>query len=100
MNLVNELNSKRDIKVTYTGRYPNMCRGTLIIEVNGQIIYSEDYVTESTGSCGFNHDYSESYIDSGTLIWDPEHARQFPQYIRDAVEDELSKFDVCCGGCL
>lgn len=98
MNLVNELKSERRIKVTYDGRYPNTCRGTLTIKVNDEIIYCEKYVTESTGSCGFTNGYSESYINSGRLIW--EDAGKFPSDIRDAVEEELSKFDVCCGGCL
>lgn len=86
------------IEVTYDGRYPNTCSGTLSIKVDDKVIYSQKHRCRSTGSCYFTNGYSEEHVERGELYW--EDADNFDEEIRDLVELELSKYNVCCGGCL
>ena len=51
--------------VSYDGESPNLCRGTLVIEVDGEKWRLEN-VLESNGDCGFNDDYTESYCYGGS----------------------------------
>lgn len=50
--------------ISYDGKWPTLCMGTLVVEKDGKQ-YSMKHVLESSGSCGFNKDYSESYINKG-----------------------------------
>jgi len=90
------------IKVTYDGAYPNTCSGTLKIFIEGVEVYSNDYCTNSTGCVSFTAEWDE-IITEGVLEWipEPEDVRGFIcEAIREAVAEELSKFHVCCGGCV
>jgi len=90
----------RNIKVKYDGRRPCVCGGNLKIWVNNQLIYDEDYQCSSTGRCyiDFNSPDQEEHVESGKLVWD--EAKKFDKEIQDAVKNELSKVQVCCGGCI
>ena len=94
-------NIYRDIEVTYDGKFPCTCSGTLTIKVDGKEIYKKDYCCHSTGSVTFDEDWNEN-VFSGELIWDEELL--IPEDIRltvkNAVRIELSKHEVCCGGCV
>lgn len=85
------------IKVTYDGEYPNACTGTLTIIVDGEIIYSKKHCCTSTGNCYFTEDWDD-VIEDGTLEWNDKDS--FSKEIVNAVYEELSKINVCCGGCL
>ena len=50
--------------ISYDSKWPILCMGTLVVEKDGKQ-YSMKHVLESSGSCGFNKDYSESYINKG-----------------------------------
>lgn len=75
--------------------------GTLVVEKDGKQ-YSMKHVLESDGSCGFNKDYSESYINKGEwLIVE----RYLPKELQDNIEEltYLVNKNIpygCCGGCL
>lgn len=87
----------RDIIVNYNGDYPTSCMGTLKITVDGKEIYNKDFCCHSTGSVWFDDDWME-HVEDGELIWNDK--KKFPKDVRAAVEKELSKVHVCCGGCV
>ncbi len=87
----------KTIKVKYDGKYPNTCSGLLTITVDGTVIYEERRRCYSTGSVWFDDNWSE-HVEEGKLEW--EDASKFSKEIQDAVEMELSNFQVCCGGCI
>lgn len=99
------------INVEYTGKWPNMCSGNLIIYRNKDKIYtSNDYSFRSTGSVGFeNDDYNYPFIETGKLVWEDKDYEEYNKWlvlqsdqieINEAVEKLLSSIEVCCGGCL
>jgi hypothetical protein len=95
-NKTNKSNLLQTIRVEYDGKYPNMCSGTLKIWVN-EVIYEKKGVCESTGTCAFKK--GKGKITKGRLVWRESEARCWPTLQR-AVEEELERFEVCCGGCL
>jgi len=86
------------IEVTYDGKFPNACAGTLTITVDGEEVYSQKYECRSTGGVSFTKDWEE-IITHGELVWDPEEFKPSPE-IQAAVADVLSGVTVCCGGCV
>ena len=49
--------------VSYNGKFPNLCRGTLVIKVNGEEISLENYLI-SGGQCWFDKDRAD-HVESG-----------------------------------
>lgn len=49
--------------VSYNGKIPNLCRGTLVIKVNGEEISLENYLI-SGGRCWFNKDWVD-HVEKG-----------------------------------
>jgi len=86
--------------VSYDGRYPNLCSGELILNVNGKY-----YTWKSC--CGFLHsgggiqgDYEGTYsgewgIDYGQI---PDEIKEFADEIDVCVNDNIPWG--CCGGCI
>lgn len=115
--LVNKENLKNErVKfISYTGKYPNLCRGVLTLDIDGEIYkFGSDYSRywksdenydrfwNSGGSCGFTNGYKNSYVNKGEWEIDvldlPENLRQYAAEI-----DEVFNANVpygCCGGCL
>lgn len=86
--------------ISYDGKYPNLCRGTLVIEVNGKR-YELKYVIQSGGQVTFDEDWSadivsgEWYIDSDDL---PDELKPYREEIEEVVNDNIPYG--CCGGCI
>jgi len=111
--LINQKPEQKHVKfVLYTGRWPNLCNGKLILNIDGKDVvfgnkYTHKYVDfprfwESSGSAHFNIYTGGSDICTGEWIIDasllPE---QYQQYAREI--DEVFNGNVergCCGGCL
>lgn len=87
-----------NIRVLYDGEYPNLCRGTLTIIVNEETIYNKKYCLHSTGSVLFDEDYSNARVERGHLVW--EDSENYSEEIQKAVEEKLSEYHPCCGGCI
>ena len=85
------------ITVEYDGEYPVTCMGTLVIRRDGEVIYEKKYCCHSTGAVWFDENWNE-HVEAGRLIWDD--ADKWDKEVRDAVEDKLSDYWVCCGGCV
>lgn len=101
--------------VSYTGEYPNLCRGVLTLNIDGnEVKFGWDYrrpeecakyyppFWRSGGACGFYNDWSEMYISSGEWIVDEDELPvKYKKYINDI--EEVFNANVpygCCGGCL
>jgi len=72
---------KEEIKVSYNGRYPNSCSGTLKIWVEDKLIYNKKFCCRSTGSVWFDDSWDE-HVEEGELIW--EDANLGDANLRDA----------------
>lgn len=112
--------------VSYDGKYPNLCHGALVVNINGQDItfglpesiryanwetqkeyiqsdqYNEGFWV-SGGNCGFydNH-YSEAYCNTDAWQLDKvalkEQYKPYAQELIDMFNENVSYG--CCGGCL
>ena len=87
------------IEIKYDGKYPCTCMGTLTIIKDGIEIYQEKYCCHSTGSVWFDDDWND-HVESGELIWIENEAKQYSEEVQKSVADKLSKYFVCCGGCI
>ena len=90
--------------VSYSGKYPSLCCGTLVLEINGKK-YSFGWNENcdyrpfwSSGGC-INADYKvkqdEWFINVGEL---PEELHEYANEI-DMVFNENVEYG-CCGGCI
>ena len=92
--------------ISYDGKYPCLCMGTLILQIDG-INYSfgdEGHFIkfwESGGTCGFTDDWDENVTKGEWIINIEEIPKQFRKYSNEI--DEVFNNNVrygCCGGCL
>lgn len=87
-----------DIKfVSYDGAFPNLCRGKLILKINGEIVEFPNCCIE-TGGAVLEGD-NGYYTDSGpwTVVDIPKGYEQFSAEITQCVNDNIEQG--CCGGC-
>ena len=102
--------------VSYTGEYPNLCRGVLTLKIDGEeVVFGHNYCFNdwkndghyndfwsSGGSCGFSDDYSQSYVTGGEWEIDvlrlPENYRKYAHEIDQVFNENVESG--CCGGCL
>lgn len=86
--------------ISYNGRYPNLCSGTLVISLD-DIEYSMRYCMCSGGSVWFD-DEGDEHVDSGE--WKiiegelPEPLKPFVKDIEQLVNEHVEHG--CCGGCI
>lgn len=108
MSLVNYQDKKQKHVefVSYTGKYPNLCSGTLTLKIDGaewRFGYKEKNLPfwRSGGSCGFNDNWEEC-VTVGEWVIDvlglPEEIKKYATEI-DEVFNENVEFG-CCGGCI
>lgn len=116
MLINNETYMENNVKfVSYTGKYPNLCRGVLTLEIEGvEWKFGHDYSVGwendgnhdrfwySGGECYFTNNYSNSHVSSGEWIIDahkiPEEIRKYAAEINVVFNDNVEYG--CCGGCL
>ena len=86
--------------VSYGGVYPTLCRGKLIMELNGEKIIFPDNCLSSGGSVSFTDDWEE-IIESGA--WGiSSYPENFPDELQNEAEELVNdNIDFgCCGGCV
>lgn len=112
--VVSERTTEGNVKfISYDGHYPNLCSGTLELEVNGKRYRfgsqpwgrkTELFKTfwHSGGRCGFHGNYDSPYterneweIEEGNL---PEELKAYSAEIDRVFNDNVPYG--CCGGCL
>ena len=100
--------------ISYTGKYPNLCRGVLTLEIDGEEVrFGHDFnrsdwkedgnysgFWSSGGSCACLDWESSIYRDEWQISeWDiPEQYRKYAEEI-DEVFNENVDYG-CCGGCI
>lgn len=108
--LINSKDSSKcgEVKfISYTGKWPCLCFGTLTLEINGKEYtfgrggrYSSFW--HSGGSCGFTNGYRDSYVNQGEWKIDieelPEELRCYASEIDEVFNANVE--EGCCGGCL
>ena len=82
--------------VSYDGAYPNLCSGTLVLEVDG-VVRSAQYVLVSTGCINWRDDT----VVKGDWVLSADA----PQWMRDREKEILAVVNAnvrkgCCGGCI
>lgn len=85
---------------SYDGRFPNLCSGKLIMELDGKEIVFPSYCLLSGGSVWFDDNWSE-HVECGE--WEIiEFPKGFPEELKEkATELVNSNIDYgCCGGCV
>jgi hypothetical protein len=86
--------------VSYDGEYPNLCRGTLILNLDGKDVVFPPYCLSSGGSVWFTADWQE-VVESGEWSisdWPKDFPRELYSLAEQLVNDNVSPG--CCGGCV
>ena len=84
--------------VSYDGRYPNLCRGQLVVRIDGKEVNLGNCLI-SGGICYFDSDWSDIVTSGEWNIDDlPEEYEQYRKEIKE-VANENVPFG-CCGGCI
>ena len=85
--------------ISYDGAYPNLCRGTLEIKVNGEIHWLE-YCLQSGGDICRNEDWDMWAIQGPWEVDLSEYPKLQPYYeeIKECVNNNVPYG--CCGGCI
>jgi hypothetical protein len=97
--------------IEYTGKYPNLCSGTLTLDIDGEVVtfgYECGKVNypqfwHSGGSCGFlGRDYDETYCNNGE--WELDKT-VLPDKYKNIGKELIQVFNSnvrwgCCGGCI
>lgn len=80
--------------ISYDGAHPNLCRGTLLLEINGFVRWEFQLV--STGRCYFCGD--DEVIDKGPWrVKVPDDLIPLKEEIERVVNAHIPYG--CCGGC-
>lgn len=86
--------------ISYDGRYPNLCSGTLVVEMNGKRYEMKD-VLVSGGRVWFDSDWDE-HVEEGPWMTDydrlPEELKEHIDYLEYLVNKNVPHG--CCGGCV
>ena len=87
--------------ISYDGKYPNLCSGKLVLEVDGKQYTFPEFCLRSGGSAYFTNHYRNSHITHGEWsikAWPDD----FPEELKDeavcVVNANVKRG--CCGGCL
>lgn len=92
--------------VSYSGKYPNLCSGTLVLKVNGKIYRfghgeANECLLMSGGSICFS-DLNEFYTEHGpwVILCDrlPAELIPYASEISRCVNENIRHG--CCGGCI
>ena len=86
--------------VSYDGKYPNLCRGTLKMRLGENDVIFPEYCLSSGGSAGFTKDWEDVVTDGEWTI--SEWPENFPESLKEKAT-QLVNENVrhgCCGGCL
>lgn len=105
--MLKNFESKRVKFVSYNGKWPCLCTGTLILKIDDELVrfgMQEKYPSfwSSGGECGFMGDYTDAYINEGEWIINTEDLPdKYKKYVTeiDIVFNENVPHG-CCGGCL
>lgn len=82
--------------ISYSGKYPNLCRGKLILSIDGNIVIFDGMC--SGGSVWFDDDWNE-HVETGP--WSIDIPEKWIEYYDEIIECINSNIQHgCCGGCV
>jgi hypothetical protein len=86
--------------VSYDGAFPNLCSGTLILNVDGKNITFPDYCLSSGGNVSFDDEMNEEVTEGEWSI--SKFPESFPFELRQEATDIVNENVEygCCGGCV
>lgn len=89
--------------VSYNGRYPNLCSGTLKFKLNGKLYTLGEnrcFWLVSGGTVGFDEDWNEQVTTGPWSLPDsiPEELEPYRKEIEDMINKHIPWG--CCGGCI
>lgn len=84
--------------VSYDGKYPDLCMGTLVLEIDGKIVNPKG-VLMSGGSVTFYNGCADVEVTNGEWELDlPNEYLEFYDDIKKVVNENVPHG--CCGGCV
>ena len=84
--------------VSYDGKWPNLCSGTLVLKINGEEIVSSKLCMCSGGSVTFDADWNETVTQGPWTVDVPDELLDYKEEIEKVVNDNV--LWGCCGGCV
>lgn len=86
--------------ISYDGEWPNLCSGTLIVEIDGKTWEFPSHSLSSGGSVWFDESWSEHVEDGpwGISNWPEGYPEEAKEKTVDLVNEEIHWG--CCGGCV
>ena len=84
--------------ISYSGGFPNLCRGELKLRINGEERIFPPGSLKSGGETGPDEDW-DGWIASGRWQIDlPEDLEQMRDEIEEVINNNIP--EGCCGGCI
>jgi hypothetical protein len=83
--------------ISYDGEYPNLCSGTLLLEINGAPVELPGRM-RSGGSVSFTSDWEEIVTQGEWEVDVPEEYKQYEEEINYIVNRNVRRG--CCGRCV
>jgi len=83
--------------ISYDGKFPCLCRGTLTLCIDGETINMENCLI-SGGSVSFDEDWCEHVYCGAWNVEVPAHLAHLAEKIKDVVNAHVPYG--CCGGCV
>lgn len=91
-----EIKMKEIRFISYDGRYPNLCRGTLLMEVDGFVRW--EFTLHSGGQAFFDSDWNEIVTVGRWTVDVPADLEPYRAEIERLVNAHVPQG--CCGGCV
>jgi len=91
-----------EITIKYDGKWPCLCNGHLIVDIDGKRYDFGEGALCSGGSCRFDEDWN-SEIEHGPWTIDEDYyPKDFPEEFKEELLEKINEeIDWgCCGGCL
>lgn len=85
--------------ISYDGKWPCLCMGTLVLEIDGKIVTMPNGCMQSGGHVRAYNDYADWKVTKGE--WDVSVPTEYEKYkdeIVRVVNDNVPYG--CCGGCI
>lgn len=84
--------------VSYDGAYPNLCRGTLVLEINGKPRIFDMGALYSTGGIWYDDECMWHTRQGKWQVDVPPDLAKYQREIEDCVNENVPHG--CCGGCI
>lgn len=78
--------------VSYNGEYPNLCSGTLVLRIDGELVSLENCLCSGGGL----DEYYNAYFGEWSVDL-PQELKHLEKIITEIVNENIEHG--CCGGC-